>query len=355
MSTKIIRIVLVIFLLTAIIGCSKKDTKSSTDTKQSQTLTNSDAYNGLEKVNIGNDKITLQYQFKKGDKFSYKLTTFSSMDQSVQTDSLKKQNSNQTLIYIFDIAVLDVDKNNIADLGITCSSVNVDANINGNRYQYDSKAKNSKEDKMKFFEYETITNSQYHAKVNQKGEIIDVSNVSKMVDKLIAASPPPSNKPITPEQKVLIAKNIIDSAIQPVTQLLFKELPGKVIAKDSSWVKKYPSTMAVFQLDNSANYTVKDFVKLNNVKAAKVNLNLVVKSSGQKQGTENGVTYNFEDPKISGDGIVFYNIENGLVVKSETSTKVEMNVQVTSKDPSQKLMKSTRKDVSINRNIIELL
>jgi hypothetical protein len=355
MSVKIIKIVIVLFLFVAIFGCGKKETKNASENKQSQSLTNSDAYKELEKINIGNDKITLQYQFKKGEKFSYKLTTFSSMDQSVQSDSLIKQKSNQTLIYEFDIIVLDIDNNNVADLGITVSSVNIDANINGKSYQYDSKAKNSKEDKMKFFEYETITNSQYHAKVNQKGEIIDVSSVSKMVDKLIAAQPPQSKKPITSEQKVMIANNIINSAIKPVTQLLFKEVSGKIIAKDSTWVKKYPSTIAVFQLDNNANYKVNDFVKLNNIKAVKVALNLVVKSSGQKQGTENGVSYNFEDPRITGDGIVFYNLENGRVLKSETSTKVEMNVQITSKDASQKLKKTTRKDISINKNIIELL
>ena len=355
MSSKIIRVVMVLFLFALILGCSKKDNKNLPDNKQTQNLTNPDAYNGLEKINVGSDKITLQYQFKKGEKFSYKLTTFTSMDQSVQTDSLVKQKSNQTLVYTFDIAVLDIDKNNIADLGITISSVTIDANLNGKRYQYDSKANNSKEDKMKFFEYETITNSQYHAKVDQKGEVMDVYDILKMVDKLIAAQPPQSKKPVTGEQKAMIAKNIIDSAIKPVTQLLFKEVPGKIIAKDSSWVKRYPGTMAVFQLDNNAKYTLNDFVKLNNFKAAKVGLNLVVKCSGQKQGTENGVSYNFDDPKITGDGIVFYNLENGRVLKSETTTKVEMNVQITSKDTSQKLKKSNRKDISVNRNVIELL
>jgi hypothetical protein len=355
MSVKIIRIVVILFLFAAIFGCGKKENKNLSENNQTQTLTNSDAYKGLEKINVGSDKITLQYKFKKGEKFSYKLTTFSSMDQNVQSDSLKKQKSIQTLVYVFDIAVLNIDNNNIADLGITISSVNIDANINGKSFQYDSKANNSKEDKMKFFEYETITNSQYHAKVNQKGEVTDVSDVMKMVDKLIASQPPQSKKPVTPEQKVMIAKNITDSAIKPVTQLLFKEVPDKNIAKDSTWVKRYPSTLAVFQLDNNAKYTVDDFVKLNNTNAVKVGLKLVVKSSGQKQGTENGVSYNFEDPKITGDGIVFYNLENGRVLKSESSTKVEMNVQVTSKDASQKLKKSTRKDISLNRNIIELL
>jgi len=355
MSVKIIRIVLVLFLFAALFGCGKKENKNLSETKQTQNLTNSDAYKGLEKINVDNNKINLIYQFKKGEKFSYKLTTFSSMDQSVQTDSLKKMKSNQTLAYVFDIVVLNIDNNNVADLGITVSSVTIDANINGNRFQYDSKAKNSKEDKMKFFEYETITNSQYHTKVNQKGEVVEVTDVFKMVDKLIAAQPPQSKKPVTMEQKAMIAKNIIDSAIRPVTQLLFKEVPAKIVAKDSSWTKRYTSSMAVFQLDNNAKYTLTDFVKLNNAKTAKVDLNLVVKASGQKQGTENGVSYNFEDPKITGDGIVFYNLENGRIVKSETSTRVDMSVQISQKDASQKLKKTTRKDISINRNIIELL
>ena len=69
MSVKIIKIVIVLFLFVAIFGCGKKETKNASENKQSQALTNSDAYNGLEKINVGNDKITLQYQFKKGEKW----------------------------------------------------------------------------------------------------------------------------------------------------------------------------------------------------------------------------------------------------------------------------------------------
>jgi hypothetical protein len=355
MSTKIIRIVIVLFLFVSLFGCSKKENKNLSESKQSQSLTDSDAYKGLEKFNVGNEKINLQYQFKKGEKFSYKLTTFSSVDQNIQADSLIKRKSNQTLTYMFDISVLNVDKNNIAELGVTVSSVNINANDNGKILQYDSKTNNSKENKMQFFEYETILHSQYHAKVNQKGVISEITEVSKMVDKLANVLQQMYKKPVTADQKVKLSNDFIESEIRPVTQLLFKEVPAKIIAKDSTWARRYPGSMAVFQLDNNANYKVYEFVKFNNAKAAKVGINLVVKSSGQKQVTENGVTYNFEDPKIAGDGIVFYNIENGRVLKSETSTKVEMNVQMTSKDSSQKLKKTTRKDISVNKSTVELL
>ncbi len=65
--------------------------------------------------------------------------------------------------------------------------------------------------------------------------------------------------------------------------------------------------------------------------------------------------YVFDDPKLSGNGTILFNIDKGMIVRSETSTNVEMNVQFEGKDASQKMKKAKRKDYSVNKNIVELL
>ena len=344
-------LMLSIILLAA--GCAKKQDKNA-NAKNETNGVNAEAYNNLEKVNIGGEKVILKYQFKKGDKFSYKLTTKTISDQSIQSDSLKKSKTNQSTTYIFDFNILDVDKENGADAEINISSMIIAADIDGRKIRYDSKAINDAQTKQRFIEYETIINSPFRAKINVKGEIADISHLDKMVDKLTSFRP--GQRKLTPDEKTTLMNNIRDGALRPITQLIFREMPNKEVGKDSTWSEHYPGNLAgVFQLNYAADFKVEDFVKINGARAAKVSANLSFKWTGNKQGNQDGVSYNFSDPKINGGGMILFNIDNGRLIKAETATKVEMNVQLESKDQSQKTKKSTRKDISTNRNIIELL
>ncbi len=352
MKNIILKITLLLAVFVFVAGCTKKNEKTD-EAKQNQNLINTEAYNNLEKVNLGNDKVTLQYQFKPGDKFSYKLTTLTSTDQTVQADSTLKSKSNQSATYNFDFNVLKVDKDKNADLSVTISSMKIDADNNGQKITYDSKANNSPEIKSKFMEYETITNMPYNVKLDANGNIVNISNLDKMVEKLNAMQP--SNQKLNAQQKEQLKNSIAEAALKPITQLIFRELPNHAVGKDSTWTKNYPGSLAVFQLQNTAKFKVDDFVKVNGARAAKISAILSAKATGNKQGTDSGVTYNFSDPIISGGGIMLFNIDNGKLIKAETSTRVEMNVQLEMKDAAQKTKKTTRKDITTNKNIIELI
>ena len=352
MRNNILRISLLLVIFSFAISCTKKSEKPD-ESKQNQNLINTEAYNNLEKVNLGNEKVSLQYQFKKGDKFSYKLTTLTSTDQTVQSDSTVKSKTNQSATYVFDFNVLKVDKDKNADFSVTISSMKIDADINGQKITWDSKANNSPEIKSRFMEYETITNTPFNLRLDAEGNIVGVSNLDKMIEKLNSMQP--SKQKLTANQKTQLKNSIGDAALKPITQLIFRELPNHPVGKDSVWTKTYPGSLAVFQLQNTAKFKVDDFVKVNGARAAKVMATLSEKFSGNKQGTDSGVTYNFSDPKVSGGGIILFNIDNGRLIKAETSTKVEMNVQLETKDSAQKTKKTTRKDITTNKNIVELI
>jgi hypothetical protein len=76
---------------------------------------------------------------------------------------------------------------------------------------------------------------------------------------------------------------------------------------------------------------------------------------GEKKGEQQGLKYNFEDPKISGSGSILFNIDNGMLTKSETLTTVELVAHLEGKDAMQKTLKTTRKDLSSNKNVVELI
>jgi Family of unknown function (DUF6263) len=354
MKNNLLKYFALLLILVYAVGCGKKDDKNA-QVKTDGNAVNTAAYNNFEKVSIGNEKVILNYRFKKGDKFTYKLTTLTVSDQSLQADTLSKSKTNQSTTYIFDFKIIDVDKNNTADLEVNLSAMKIVADVDGQKIEYDSKANNDAQVKQRFIEYETIINSPFRAKVNNKGEIVEVSHLDMMVERINSVRP--SDKKLSKQEKTTLASNIRDGAIKPITQLVFREMPDKEVAKDSSWTEHYPGNLGgIFQLDNTAKFRVEDFVKVNGARAAKVSADLSVKWTGNKQGNQNGVSYNFADPKIGGGGIILFNIDSGRLIKVETSTRVEMSVQIETKDEkSQKMKKSTKKDISSNRNIVEAI
>ena len=348
MKSKLTGIAFLLLFLVIGIGCGKKDEKQN-----NQPAVSSEELNNLKSVDLNGQKVFLKYKFEKGETLRYKLITVTSTQQTIKADSLMKSVGDQTLTYFFVIEVLEVDPDNIAELSINISQIIFDGLINGQKMHYDTKTNVSKEEKLKYVEFETVSNTPFRARVNQKGEILEVTRVDKMVDKMITLQP--EMQKITADQKASLLKNISEGELKPRTQLLFRELTTNEVGKDSTWQKSTPATLGVFKLENIINYKVTDFVKVGDDKAAKLSAVLSVKWSGDKKGTENGVNFLFDDPKVSGGGTILFNIDKGKVIRGETTTNVEIGVQIDAKDSMKKMKRTYRKDLSVNKNIVELL
>ncbi|MFZ6033741.1 MAG: DUF6263 family protein [Melioribacter sp.] len=307
----------------------------------------------LKEIDLKGKSVTVDYKFSKGDNIKYKLTTITAANETIQADSLIESKSNENTIYQFDINVIEVEPDNTAELGITISSLKIDADINGQKFVYDANAENDREQNQKFIQYYAIHNVPYRARVSNKGEVLEVSRLDKMVDKMNSLQP--DNQKLTTEQKVQISKSIGDAIIRPLTQLIFRELPDKQLALDSTWVKSYPSQLSVFNISNNVTYKVDGFVEYDGNRAVNVSADLNTTWSGNKSGEENGIKYSFEDPKIEGEGKILFDIDRGLLIKSETGTTVELKANLEMLNSMQQKIKTVRKDITTNKNIIELL
>lgn len=341
MTKKLLSFITVLIIL---IGCGKSEEKKESGTTQVETY---------ETIQLEEANIPLRYNFSKGDKFKYKLTTITTSDESIKADTVINTKLYQTITYFFDLEVLEIDDDKTADFSVNITSITLDANLNGQEVKFDSKAENSNEEKLKFIEYATISNSPYRARVSSRGEVFEVTRLDKMIDKMVQLQP--QAQQLTLEQKSQISKNLSESALRPMTQLLFRELPEKPVGKDSSWIKTYPAQMSVFAIENNATFTVDDFISIDGDKGAKISADLTATWTGEKKGVEEGVNYSFKDPVISGNGMIIFNIEKGLLKKAETITSIEMEVEVKAKDSTQKMQTSVRNEKSTNKNIVEML
>ncbi len=184
----------------------------------------------------GLEKVDLQYKFEKGNKFRYKLSTILTTEESVKADSSMQAKSVQNDTYVIDFEVVDVDADKIAELNVTVNSIDVNIDANGQKLSFNPGKSPNKEEQQKFWQYAIQYNTPFRARVNKYGEVIEVSRLEKMVDKMNSLQPQPQTLPA--EQKAKFARELGDGIIRPFTQLIFRELPKKSVAKDSIWEKK---------------------------------------------------------------------------------------------------------------------
>ena len=339
---------LVVLLIALLFGCSKDEKKETvaTDAKYKDVL------GKLESYDDDVADLNLLYKFKKGDKFSFKLTTISSTNAVIEADSTIKADSKETTYYTFDFEVLN-KKGAEYDLNVNIKAIAINAEMNGQKFDFDSKKQYTPEEKQQFLQYTVLIDHPYKIVMDQSGEIKDVTGLEKMVDEMLAVQA--KGQKVPPEQRLGLIENFEQGAIKPMTQLVFRKLPVHQINKDSVWTDEYPGSIGVFQLKNKVNFKLEDFVKNGDNKAAVISAKLSVSWEGKNKGTQDGIDFEYKNPVISGDGIILFDVDRGIVKKSDTGTGLELSVSMQAKDSTGKIKKTTRTEKTMNRNIVELL
>ncbi len=325
-----------------IIGCGKSDEKKNQTNNQ----------NSLKVATEKGPVVKLKYKFNKGDKFDYKLQTNANNIEEISADTTIKNEINQTATYIFNFLVTDVDEYNNADIRVTINSIIAETVFNGQSVKYDSKLLYSTREKVQFVDYEAVKKVPFKIRVNQIGQVILVDNVNQIMKNILEIQKVPDT--LSAKTKEKMRTNIANGTLMPLTQQIFKVFTENEVGVDSTWQLKYTTPLAVFQVENIANYKITD-LKLIPDTTTTIASSLQINVTGNNVVSEKGVTYTFSQPQLSATGNVKYNQSKGLVEFSESTTALEMMMFLDGKDPNNKPIKSTKKDISNNTNIVELL
>lgn len=340
-----------ILLLFILIGCGeKKDEPIQLDESVFQ-IDSTDLQ--LEKVEDEQGPISLEYKFKKGDKFRYRFSSISVNEQNIQSDTTINTNLKQTISYLIDMEISEVDEDGIANVAFNIRSIKLDADANGEKFNIVTD-NNSDSTKMEqFAEHFSLTNSPFSVRVDRKGDLIEFSRIDRMVNKFLQIRGLTDS--VTTEEKGMLRSNFTQSAVKPLVLQIFRVLPESQVAMDSSWsIKQQPISMTVYQVNYENVFRISAFEKLGNDKIAV--LDATVKSSvvGEDKAAEGGVTYTFTKPKTSAEGKIYFNVDKGMIQRSKTTTNVQFSMTMEAMSP-QGLQKGTRTDKNINTNILELL
>jgi len=344
--------IIILALAMLLFGCDNK--KTAEEQTEEINLTKVDTSDLVTtEVEDENEFFFFRYKFNEGESLNYRLTVISESEQNIVADTTITQSFNQTIKYAINFQVIELDEDSIAELNCTITAVNLDASLNGELVSYKSGSTLDSLDVIKFAEYESLVNNQFHLRVNSLGEVADVYKVDKIFNKYLDLRGMQDS--LNTEQKTAVKNDLINAVLKPLMGQIFRVMPGKQMGKDSSWTySKAAIPMMVFQVEYHNIYKVENLELLDGEKLAVINGTMSTNITGDPNYSEQGISYVFEKPVSSAGGKVYFNLDKGLVQKSKTETRLETAYTMEMPSP-QGLMKGSTKEVLINKNILELL
>ncbi|MEB2354944.1 MAG: hypothetical protein OZ915_07190, partial [Ignavibacteriales bacterium] len=152
-----------------------------------------------------------------------------------------------------------------------------------------------------------------------------------------------------------IRQELIAGILAPLITQIIRKLSDKEVYKDSTWeLKQAPVPMMVYQINYVNQYKVENVEKLDDHRIAVINASISFNYQGQPKLSQGNVTYNFDKPKSTAEGKIYFDVDQGLQIKSRTKTSMQLNYSMEANTPQGK-QKGSRSDVVTNTNIVELI
>ncbi|MFO7447745.1 MAG: DUF6263 family protein [Ignavibacteriaceae bacterium] len=339
------------FLALLFIGCGE-DTKKEpvADEKNKFVFDSTD----IKTTNADNpdEAFELRYNFFKGEKYNYRLSVISRDNQTIKTDTTMSQSVTQNLIYLLSLTGKDVDNEGIMELECNITSIRLDAQAGERSFSYES-GKADSADKKTYSDYEMLVNNPFSIRISKTGDIIEVFRVDRILNKFLDLKGYTDS--VTAEQKNVLRRDLSEGTIKQLMSLIFREVPEHTVAKDSVWSKTQPEAqLLIFKMKNTNTYKIENLEMLEDDKIAVIDAGISTNLTGNPRFTDQGREYEFQKPVTKADGKIFFNISDGLVQKSKTTTIVNISFVVEGNTP-QGRQKINQAQTVENTNILERL
>jgi len=318
------RLILFFVLISiAVFGCKKEAKKVETP----ETATTIDTTN-IKPIQV-QENVFRKYDLKKNSTLRFRLTNYSKNTQTLQLDSTITGYFEQTVDYFFKVNVKNKEDNGNLELDFFCERIKATGSSSaGEKLQFDSEnPPTDSVQKQVAKNFDLLVNADFSVRLSPKGEVLDVYRFDSIVDKLLKDA---KRKPTT-EEREAIKNDIKLGLLRPIIQQIFRELPDKSVNVDSTWEQSYPLQISVFEIQNTAKYTVTKFFESNGKKLVEILGTLSIQSTGKPEHTEGNITYKFLKPKATGYGKIFFDLDKNCVRNSMTDVTFELSVNMTQK------------------------
>ncbi len=332
-------------------GCGKKSNEKPEDLS-AKMVTDTSAIKAVPVANT-NQQFNLQYKFQKGKTYQYRMTQNTEDNLTLKTDTSISQSLNQSIIYLFNITLTNIDNDGVMEFSCTIPSIKLTADANGQRFFYQSGVTKDTNELKKYSQYEALINNPFSMRVGKNGGVLEVFRADRIVDKFLQLSKLP-NQP-TPDQKNALRSNIVESVLKPLINQIFREVPSNTVGQDSSWTfAQPPASFLIFKLENTNLYKITGLEKYNDDTLAVVDAGLKSVVSGNTKFDERGASYNFKKPETSASGTIYFDVTKGCIQKANLKTNIHIFFTMEAPTPKGK-QKGSKDEVIKTTNILELL
>jgi Family of unknown function (DUF6263) len=344
-------IIVLALTITMFLGCGKKESNSKSEQNNAVTFDSSDIK--AKPVENPNQSFKINYLMDKDKPYTYRITTIASDKQRIESDTTISQTLNQSVIYLMDISLKNLDQDSVMEFNCNVNSVKVDADVNGQKYSYQSGKAIDSSAKINFSEYAALIDNPFSVRVGKDGEVLEIFRADKIVSKYLELRGIEDS--VNSVQRNSIRQSLVNSGIKSLIVLVFRKIPRKQVAVDSSWSYKQPETqLMVYKVHPVNSFKIDKLEQYNGDKLATINAEMLTKFIGENKVTDRGVTYNFTTPESTGGGKIYFNLSKGLIQKSKTQSRFKIYFTMEGMGPNGKL-KGSKTEVMTNTNIVELL
>lgn len=343
---------LLLFLLTfIIIGCKKEEEKPI-DIKEKYAIDTSD----IKTVKLENqyENFFIKYGFLAAKEYNYRLTNIAENINTVSmNDSTISQKVKQTLTYLINLKILDFDADSIYEIAFRITSVKLEADVDGEKFFYESETTKDSAAKVRYAEYVSVLNNPFNVRISSIGDLIEIYKADRIINEFVKIKGIADS--ITVAEKDYLKNDMIERALKPLVVQVLRQLTDKVLSKDSIWtIVQEPTRLMVFQIQNTSTYKVKSLELLNDDRIAVIDAALKSNITGNNKVTDRGATYTFSKPVAHGEGKIYFNLSKGCVQKSKTNSRIQISYSMEIPTPKG-VEKGTRTETVVNTNILELL
>jgi len=345
-------VVLISFIF-LFIGCGEKTDKPANDLSGDNKFTFDSTNLKTEGIDQSGKPFLMEYKFKKGDKHLYRVTSISKNTQKLEMDTTITSGVDQKIVYLIDFEVKDVDKDGITEAELKINSIKLNAEVNKEKFEFETEKDTDSSKLVQFAEYHSLHNNPFSVTFNKKGEVLEVFRAEKISNKFLELKGAADT--ISANDRNSIRQDIIAGILAPLVTQIIRKLSDKEVYKDSTWeLKQAPVSMMVYQINYVNKYKVENVEKLDDHRIAVIDASISFDYKGQSKITQGNVTYNFDKPKSTAEGKIYFDVDQGLQLKSRTKTSMQLNYSMEANTPQGK-QKGSRSDLVTNTNIVELI
>lgn len=345
-------VVLISFIF-LFIGCGEKTDKPANDLSGDNKFTFDSTNLKTEGIDQSGKPFLMEYKFKKGDKHLYRVTSISKNTQKLEMDTTITSGVDQKIVYLIDFEVKDVDKDGTTEAELKINSIKLNAEVNKEKFEFETEKDTDSSKLVQFAEYHSLHNNPFSVTFNKKGEVMEVFRAEKISNKFLELKGAADT--ISANDRNSIRQDIIAGILAPLVTQIIRKLSDKEVYKDSTWeLKQAPVSMMVYQINYVNKYKVENVEKLDDHRIAVIDASISFDYKGQSKITQGNVTYNFDKPKSTAEGKIYFDVDQGLQLKSKTKTSMQLNYSMEANTPQGK-QKGSRSDLVTNTNIVELI